>query len=74
MDVIHPHCAGLDVHKKQLWLVSLHPIPKEGGKEIQTFTTMTGSCHWLIKACTHVAMESTGEYKPIFNILESSFE
>jgi len=27
------------------------------------------------QACTHVAMESTGEYwKPIFNILESSFE
>src|SRR4029434_6943166 len=31
---------------------------------------------WLQAAgCTHVAMESTGEYwKPVFNILEANFE
>ncbi len=31
---------------------------------------------WLAThGCTHVAMESTGEYwKPIFNILEANFE
>lgn len=81
MDVIHPYCAGLDVHKKTVVACVITPVPKGGWhKEIQTFTTMTGQLlklsDWLIsKGCTHVAMESTGEYwKPIFNILESSFE
>jgi len=52
--------------------------PKGGWREIQTFTTMTGELlksDWLIsKACTHVAMEYWRILKPIFNILESSFE
>lgn len=81
MDVIHPHCAGLDVYKKTVVACVIRPNPKGGWREeIQTFTTITGALlklsDWLIsKACTHVAMESTGEYwKPIFNILESSFE
>jgi len=30
---------------------------------------------WLTRDCTHVAMESTGEYwKPVFNILAANFE
>jgi transposase len=49
-------------------------------KEIKTFDTMTGSLlrmkGWLTDlGITHVAMESTGPYwKPVFNILEDSFE
>jgi transposase len=81
MEVIHPYCAGLDVHKKTVVACMITPHAKSGWhKEIQTFTTMTGELlklsDWLTsKGCTHVAMESTGEYwKPIFNILESSFE
>jgi transposase len=49
-------------------------------KEIRTFSAMTGDLlrlkGWLIDlGITHVAMESTGPYwKPVFNILEDSFE
>ncbi|WP_226889386.1 IS110 family transposase [Nostoc sp. MG11] len=49
-------------------------------KEIRTFTTMTKDLlnlsDWLTShGCTHVAMESTGEYwRPVFNILEGNFE
>jgi transposase len=81
MDVVHPYCAGLDVHKKTVVACVITPKPQGGwSKEIRTFTTMTGELlklsDWLTSQdCTHVAMESTGEYwKPIFNILESSFE
>ena len=51
--------------------------PKDKGgweKEIRTFSTMTKDLlnlsDWLTsKGCTHVAMESTGEYwRPVFNI------
>ena len=81
MDVVHSHCAGLDVHKKTV--VASIIVPKEGGglyRETRTFETMTGELlklsDWLLeKRVTHAAMESTGEYwKPIFNILEHSFE
>jgi len=77
MDVIHTHCAGLDVHKK----VVVAAIIVEGrSKEIRSFGTMTSDLlvlsDWLMSCgVTHVAMESTGEYwKPIFNILENNFE
>ncbi|MBD2352813.1 IS110 family RNA-guided transposase [Trichormus variabilis] len=81
MEVIHPRCAGLDVHKKTVVACAITPSPQGGWhKETQTFTTMTGELlklsDWLLaRECTHVAMESTGEYwKPVFNILEASFE
>ena len=77
MDVIHTHCAGLDVHKK----VVVAAIIVEGRpKEIRSFGTMTSDLlalsDWLMSCgVTHVAMESTGEYwKPVFNILEHNFE
>jgi transposase len=81
MEVIHPRCAELDVHKKTVVACAITPDAKGGWcKEIQTFTTMTGDLlklsDWLLaRQVTHVAMESTGEYwKPVFNILEASFE
>lgn len=81
MEVIHSRCAGLDVHKKTVVACAITPSPQGGWhKETQTFTTMTGELlklsDWLLaRECTHVAMESTGEYwKPVFNILEASFE
>ena len=49
-------------------------------KETKTFTTMTNDLmrlkQWLKeRGITHVAMESTGvSWKPIFNILEDTFE
>jgi len=81
MEVIHTHCAGLDVHKKTV--VASIIVPQGGGglyRETRTFETMTSGLlalsDWLVEqGVTHAAMESTGEYwKPIFNILEHGFE
>jgi transposase len=80
MQVLYPHCAGLDVHKKTVVACLLTPDPQGGGHQAtRSFSTMTRDLlalsDWLLAAgCTHVAMESTGEYwKPVFNILEAHF-
>jgi transposase len=81
MDVVYARCCGLDIHKKTV--VACLITPGQGTtpqKEIRTFGTMTDDLlalgDWLAAAeCTHVAMESTGVYwKPIYNLLEGSFE
>lgn len=81
MDVVYTRCCGLDVHKAKI--VACLITPGSAGqvqKEIRTFGTMTDELlalgDWLAEAgCTHVAMESTGVYwKPIWNVLEGSFE
>jgi len=81
MDIVHTHCAGLDVHKKTVVAAVSVPNPSGGWhQETRTFATMTGDLlalsDWLTQySVTHVAMESTGEYwKPVFNILETNFE
>jgi transposase len=81
MEIEHMHCAGLDVHKKTVVAAIIVPDGQGGlRKEVRTFSTMTadllGLSDWLLSfGVTHVAMESTGEYwKPIYNILEESFE
>ncbi|MCZ8515860.1 IS110 family transposase [Paenibacillus filicis] len=72
MDVLHERCCGLDVHKKSITACIITPQ----GKEIRTFATMTRNLIELVdwvkqNRCTHVAMESTGDYwKPIYNLLE----
>jgi transposase len=80
MEIVHTHCAGLDVHKKTVVAAIIVPGPKRGGyQETRTFGTMTvdllALSDWLLAhGVTHVAMESTGEYwKPVFNMLESDF-
>jgi transposase len=80
MDIVHTHCAGLDVHKKTVVAAIIVPGPKRSGyHETRTFGTMTADLlalsDWLTAhSVTHVAMESTGEYwKPVFNLLESDF-
>jgi transposase len=76
MEVIYSHCCGLDVHAKTV----VACLNIQGQKQIRTFTTMTDGLlqlsDWLTAAgCTHVAIESTGVYwRPVFNILEGSFE
>jgi transposase len=81
MEIVHTHCAGLDVHKKTV--VAAVIVPDDKGnlrKEVRTFGTMTSDLlalsDWLMDCgVTYVAMESTGEYwKPVFNILENNFE
>lgn len=81
MDVVYTHCAGLDVHKKTVVACVIRPGESSGWqREVRTFGTMTvdllALSDWLIGyGCTHVAMESTGEYwRPVFNILEGNFE
>jgi len=83
MDVLHTHCAGLDVHKQTVVAAVRVPEPKKkrGWRVItQTFGTMTADLlalsDWLLtQGVSHAAMESTGEYwKPVYNILEANFE
>lgn len=81
MEITYSCCAGIDVHKK-LVVVSCLWSTENGKltKETRSFGTTTQELlllsSWLSSlGITHVAMESTGEYwKPIYNILESSFE
>lgn len=78
MEVMHPRCAGLDVHKDSVVAcVRIH----EGAKHVvETFGTTTKSLlalsDWLGEhEVTHVAMEATGVYwKPVWHVLEESFE
>jgi transposase len=81
MRIIYQNVAGLDVHKKVV--VAAIIVLQTNGRwhqEKRTFGTMTVDLlqlsDWLLgHGVTHVAMESTGEYwKPIFNILENTFE
>ncbi|GIP16212.1 IS110 family transposase [Paenibacillus montaniterrae] len=80
MDAILERCAGLDVHQESVVACVLSgPLDKRPRKEIKTFGTTTNELlnllDWLTdRACTHVAMESTGVYwKPVWNILQESF-
>ena len=75
MEVLHPHCAGLDIHKETVVACVRH---MSGGKvktEVRTFATMTGTLldlsAWLAtEQITHIAMEATGVYwKPVWHIL-----
>lgn len=81
MEILHTHCAGLDVHKKVVVATMIvSDEHRQLTKETRSFETMTGELlalsDWLTQnGITHVAMESTGEYwKPIYNILEENFE
>ena len=81
MDAIYQRRCGMDIHKKVVVACLITPGPTgKPRKEIRSFGTMTadllelsdwpGAAGW-----THVAMENTGVYwKPIYNILEGSFE
>lgn len=77
MELIVERGCGLDVHKETV----VATIDGNGiQKETRTFSTMTNDLlqlrGWLKdNGITHVAIESTGIYwKPVFNILEDSFE
>lgn len=81
MQVIHECCAGLDVHKKTVVACPVQTLANgQKRQEVRTFGTTTPDLQelraWLREwGCTHVAMESTGEYwRPIWNVLEGHFE
>lgn len=77
METVIEKGCGLDVHKETVVACVMGAGIE---KEVRTYGTMTGELlklkEWLQElGITHVAMESTGVYwKPIFNILEDSFE
>ena len=81
MDTIYRSVVGLDVHKKTI-VAGLRQTTEQGKaiEEVQSFGTMTRDLlalsDWMrARHVTHVAMESTGVlWKPVFNILEGSFE
>jgi transposase len=80
MQVVHPRCAGLDVHQKQVVACVRVAGKRKVMQEARTFETTTRDLlalsDWLAShGCTHVAMESTGIYwKPVWHILEGAFE
>jgi len=74
-------CAGIDVGKKWIAVCVLTgPANGDAQAERRKFQT-TNQClerlaEWLVECgCTHVVMESTGEYwRPIYNVLEEATE
>jgi len=75
MEVLHPRCAGLDVHKDNV--VAAVRLAEPGGvrTEVRRFDTTTPGLlalgHWLAECgCTHAVMEATGVYgKPVWHVL-----
>jgi transposase len=81
MDVLYPHCSGIDIHKKSITVcVLIRESGRKEQKQIREFGTTTAEIlrcgDWLQElGITHVAMESTGVYwRPIWNLLEGRFE
>jgi len=79
MEVLHPRCAGLDVHQQTV-VVCARIVTEPGvAQHVETFETTTQGLEklhlWLAAhGCTHVAMESTGVYwKPVWHMLEGHF-
>jgi transposase len=72
-------CAGIDVGKKFIVVCVLKgPANGDAQAQIRRFDTINAKLEelreWLVSCgCTHVVMESTGEYwRPIFNVLEEA--
>lgn len=78
MQIVHPRCCGIDVHKKDVKACALLTHPDgTTTSQVRTFSTMTDGllalADWLGALDIHqVAMESTGVYwRPVYNILET---
>lgn len=81
MRVIYECVGGLDVHKKTVVATRMQVTTEKRIEwETETFGTTTPELldlHDWLQAwpCSHVAMESTGDYwKPVYNLLEDDFE
>ncbi len=79
MDVLHPRCAGLDVHAANVVACVRIAAGATVTYEHRTVSTTTRGllelADWLkARGCTHVAMEATGVYwKPVWHVLEGHF-
>jgi hypothetical protein len=81
MEVLHPDCAGLDVHKNVVVACVRHMVKGRAATIVKTFKTTTQELialsDWLsVEGVTHLAMEATGVYwKPVWHILsDGGFE
>jgi transposase len=81
MEILHPCCAGLDVHKRTV-VACVRRIGPDGQvhTRVRTFGTMTAEllqlADWLAaEGVRQVALESTGVYwKPVYHLLEGHLE
>ena len=67
MNIVHPRVAGIDVHKKVIWVAARVPgaVPGERKVVVRSFKTFWRSLQkmaaWLAElGVTDAAMESTG--------------
>lgn len=80
MNLLHPRCAGLDVHQQSVVACARVQDGAPAVYETRTFETTTKGLlelsEWLsAHGCTHAAMEATGVYwKPVWHVLEGSIE
>ena len=79
MEVLYPHCAGLDVHARSVTACLRIASGRDVNYQHRTVPTTTRGLlelgDWLAAAqCTHVAMEATGVYwRPVWHILDGQF-
>jgi transposase len=79
MELLHPRCAGLDVHKDTV-VACVRCSSPPSHHETRSFATTTGGLlaltDWISgHGCTHVAMEATGIYwRPVWHVLEGTVE
>jgi transposase len=80
MEVMHPRCAGLDVHKDTVVACVRNAEGRKVERTTREFGTTTRQllalADWLgMNHVTHAAMESTGVYwKPVWHVLDGTFE
>jgi transposase len=81
MEVLHPDCVGLDVHKNVVVACVRHMVKGKAATIVKTFKTTTQELialsDWLsVEEVTHLVMEATGVYwKPVWHILsDGGFE
>jgi transposase len=82
LEILYPHVAGIDVHKKQVTVTARTPYQqKRSGRwqTTRTFRSFYGEllemAAWLVdeRGVTHVAMESTGVYWwPVYQVLRDA--
>ena len=81
MQVEHPVCCGIDVHKDMLTACLRHvegngQVSKEVREFATTYQALLALADWLAEQhCPVVAMESTGVYwKPVYHVLVGTVE
>jgi transposase len=80
MDVVHPRCCGIDIHKASVCACITIKDGATVARHKRRFDTTTGQLRelaaWLAEwQVAHVAMEATGVYwRPVWNALEEGFE